>query len=615
MSTNLSQNEREEIETLTETYNVESAGAIAGRLGLSPEKTPAIKQLLGDEQADRDADAEVTDEMVRDHYARLDDLYAELGTIGDDVLAAGVTGRKGWYTERSSTVGGWDGEGRQTTLARDYDVLRENLTRPWIENRSIHATIQYSPADRYADSWTPYRRGENGREWENGDSPTLDYADIKAYAPFADIDLEDEYKQQRPDGEFDTDLVEAAIEKYIDAFAELAGGREHVYALDSVGGAYVIAAPTTTRPIAEHFADDREARERVFSELRGRIDSWLGNVREVVNDAVPAVQGVFEPDLLNQKNRNYKAPLTVHKDLDGVVTPLDTENPAYEYTPLTDADDELIDDTTEWAADFTSDHDTAVASIVSTLWPDEYDAAASWDDALTTWVEAEREAEREKERRQERRRNRQRVREHGGDRDETPPISTAGSATTPYIDDVLDAVEDVDIKPLVRKHAKDWEPTGRTNHFNPGGALWKDSDSGETCFVDESSNTFGDVGDTSGGGYPVDFIAIAAGPLNDPTKCPAKGTAFWAGVEALREEDYDIPVWTPDAPEVDGDRMPLWSLRQFALARGIVDEDDLKPQENDDGETYLGFKSRDYRRAVLWAEEAGLETGRADHLD
>lgn len=249
-----------------------------------------VAESDGREPADEDTAEypDVNHADVTDHYARLDDLYAELGTIDGDTLAAGVTGRKGWYKDRESTTDGWDREGRQTTLARDYDTLRENLE--WTDNRSIHATIQYSKADRYAESWQPYDRTENGRGWKGNESATLDYADIEAYAPFADIDLKDEYKHQRPDGELDAGAVEAALGEYIDAFADLAGGREHVYALDSVGGAYVMANPTCTRAIAEHFGDDRDARERVFAELRARIDEWLDDVREDVNDTVPGVE-------------------------------------------------------------------------------------------------------------------------------------------------------------------------------------------------------------------------------------------------------------------------------------------------------------------------------------
>lgn len=46
--------------------------------------------------------------------------------------------------------------------------------------------------------------------------------------------IKDDVKVRRPDGEIPQQEIEAALEMYIDAFAKLAGGREHIYALDSV---------------------------------------------------------------------------------------------------------------------------------------------------------------------------------------------------------------------------------------------------------------------------------------------------------------------------------------------------------------------------------------------
>lgn len=581
-----------------------SAAAFAGRVARQTElglddALDLYEELTGAEVARESDEREgddtpetptVTDADVADHYGRLGDLYAELGTIDGDTLAAGVTGRKGWYKDRPSTVGGWDREGRQSTLARDYDTLRENLS--WVDNRSIHATIQYSKAERYAESWTPYNRTPNGREWKGGESPTLDYADIEAYAPFADIDLEDEYKRQRPDGDLDTDPVEAALERYVAAFAELAGGREHVYALDSVGGAYVMAAPTCTRPIAEHFADDRDARERVFSELRGRVDTWLGDVRDDVNDAVPDTQGVFEPDLVNQKNRNYKAPMAVHKSLDGVVTPLGTENPTYEFTHLSEADDGLIDDATEWAAGFTAEHDTAVEAVVCTLWPDEYSDAGTWEGALQAWLdEKQAEAEeRERRRKENAKERRERVNELG--------TSLTGQSITPHVQDVLDAADAVDIRTLVKRHCKEWEPkpAQRTDHFNPGSALWKESDSGTSCFVNTADNTFTDTGDRGGTGGPAKFMALKENAISYPEES-ASGEPFWIGVEALRDDGYDIPVYIPERGTETSDgttyeKTPYWALRKAAVALRVVPQDGFVEEENDDGSTWEKFPGR-----------------------
>lgn len=102
-----------------------------------------------------------------------------------------------------------------------------------------------------------------------------------------------------------------------------------------MGGAYVMAAPTT-KPIGDAF--EGEERAMLFKELATRINAWLTRVRSEINESIPTVGGVFEPDQINNKNRLYKAPLSVHSSLDGVVTPLDTENVTYDYTPIEAAD-------------------------------------------------------------------------------------------------------------------------------------------------------------------------------------------------------------------------------------------------------------------------------------
>jgi len=70
------------------------------------------------------------------------------------------------------------------------------------------------------------------------EKPSPDSEDIAAVAAWGDIDLADELKAQRFDRDDETyATAEAALEAYVDAFAELYGGRDAVDALDSVGGA------------------------------------------------------------------------------------------------------------------------------------------------------------------------------------------------------------------------------------------------------------------------------------------------------------------------------------------------------------------------------------------
>lgn len=82
---------------------------------------------------------------------------------------------------------------------------------------------------------------------------------------------------------------------------------------------------------------------------------------------------------------------------------------------------------------------------------------------------------------------------------------------------------------------------GRRYHFNPGSRLWKGSDSGTTCFVNASRNTFTDVGDRGGTGGPAKFMALKENAISWPEE-RADGRAYWAGVKALREDGFDIPV-------------------------------------------------------------------------
>ena len=151
--------------------------------------------------------------------------------------------------------------------------------------------------------------------------------------------------------------------------------------------------------------------------------------------------------------------------------------------------------------------------------------------------------------------------------------SLTGQSITPHIQDVFDAADAVDIRQLVRRHCKEWEPTGRTDHFNPGSRLWKDSDSGMSCFVNRTKNTFTDTGYRGGTGGPRKLMALKENAINYPDES-AGGEAFWIDVEALRDDEYDIPVYIPErGTEADDgttyEKTPLWALRR-AVALGVL---------------------------------------------
>ena len=459
----------------------------------------------------------VTPPDFADHYDRVSAVYDELGTLDDGSMCIGNTDFVGWYQSRGTDGDEFDGRARPWALGKEFAGMRADL------DRVVYGTISYAPKDWYLDAWRPYKWGDDGREWLGGEKPTPGYDDLTAYAPFADIDLTDEVKERRPDGDIPRERVEKALRLYIDAFAELAGGREHVFALDSVGGAYVMVAPTSTAPIAERYGAD--ARRRLFDDLTDRMNDWLDGVKSDVNDAVD-VAGTFEPDLLNNKNRLYKAPMSVHSSLDGVVTPIDVDAPAYEYTPLERVGDEARDAAVDWAADITSDHTDAVSAVVRALWPDYYADADGWGDALDARLNDLRAEQREHDEHQERLR----------DVDVPDDLER-----TDDIDQIHAAIEDIDVRDLARKVSASWDTApGRTPpRFEPS---WRSSSSGTSCYADREK--FVDLKEGKKGGGPVKLVARDRGLITDCRRSAPSGEKFWKAVAALREEGYDIPRFT-----------------------------------------------------------------------
>ena len=508
-----------------------------------------------DASADQDLAA-----RIADHYQRLEDrdVYGALGAIDADAVdaaadlsALGNQDFTGWYRSRDAG-GSWDGRGRPWALAREFDDLRDGL------DRVLYATINYAPAPWFMDAWDRYEWTDDGRTWERGSAPTPGYDDVAAYAPFADVDLADDVKADRPAGDVPTDRLEEALRRYVDAFADLAGGREHVYALDSVGGAYLFVAPTSTAPIATAFdGDDRGA---IFEELTGRLNDWLDDVAERVTDATDLAD-VFEPDLLNNKNRLYKAPLSVHSSLDGVVTPVDVDDPTYQFTPLEETSGELVDETRAWVDGFTADHRDAVDAIVATLWPEHYGDADDWRDALAAWLEDHRD---DQESNQER--ERERI-----PSDEIPD----DLETTDDLDIINSKIEGVSVKDLAEELGEktaDAETRGSGDgiRFDPP---WRKSESGKSCFADRDK--FVDLAEGGAGGGALELVALERGIIGSPGD-GLEGNDYWRAVNALREEDYHIPYFEGSngrhadvlrlftEPETDDDRKRQLARALFA---------------------------------------------------
>lgn len=320
---------------------------------------------------------------LHSHYAddRTAAVYQTLGTVTADAVCPANADYSAWYrTDYDRPPAGYDSRKRPYTFVADWDRLRGTV------DRAVYASVNYVPRDFFMDAWTGYRYQDGTIDWADGDNPLPDYADFAAYTPFVDIDLPDSLKVARTSGVFaPKDRIEDALNLWTAAFADLCGTYDAVFALDSVGGAYVMAAPAATCPIAEHF--DRDRRGRIFDALTDRLNEWLDEKNDEITDITDTGDGLFEADLINQKNRLYKAPLSAHADIDAVVTPMDVRAPTYEITPLTAITDATYRRATEWATELTADYyGDCVGEIVATLWPQYAASAESWIEALDAWA-------------------------------------------------------------------------------------------------------------------------------------------------------------------------------------------------------------------------------------
>ena len=487
----------------------------------------------------RMSDTDVDASSYYDTFAsEIDAVYRELGSIDDALFCTCNVDYVGWYRERSDAGGEWDGNARALALGREFQLIRQQM-----DPRVIHATTSYATDKWFIDAWTRYRwdetdDGDADRQWD-GDAgvdqdtrkPVPNYADHAAYAPFVDIDLvDDDLKAQRAAGDLDTAPIEAAISETVDPFADLADERAAVRVLDSVGGVYVLLSPTVTRPICRAF--DAADRGTLIEDLTQQLNEWLDRVEQDVFATVPDAADLIKFDTVNNKNRAYKAPLSLHKDLDAVVTPIDPDDVTYMITPIDAVDDALIDEAREWAAQYTADHSDAVAAVVRALWPAYFEDADGWREALQDRLD-------DLTTEQETRRRDDETRTPYPTRDGTPTgIDLDDLDVTDDIDVVHAAVESIDMSELAERLAVEWETAGGRSKPRFAAPWYTTHNSGQACYVIDDDRFYDTVAEAGGG--PLQFIAAERGIINAPGE-KITGDDYWRAVEALRDEGYHIP--------------------------------------------------------------------------
>lgn len=556
----------------------------------------------------------LSDDEITDHYKRCAAVYDALGTLGG-YKTIGLNDYWGWYIYEDDIMVEMDGSphtevGRAATFADD---LTEILNRA---ERALYATTSYKDPDSISPKPTHFDEDRGERIWQDGSNPLPEYKDLRAVPVWADIDLADDVKSERESGlnpETKT-TVEATLDAYLEEFATLIGGRDAVYALDSVGGAYAFTAPEATLPLVA-LADTDQEREILMQGFIDRSNEWLADVVERVNERIDGAESVIDPDLVNNKNRQYKAPMSLHTDMDAVVTPINTASPSYDYTPVEAVDEDLIEHTVGWADSLTAiDYRDRVTVLVEKLWPEYVDEYGDPKTAITQWVSEEIEKREEAAEQAQKVRARRRQRTRSTDREFEGPI-------TPHVADVFDALDSLNIERVAEDtivHRWTDQTSGYSDQsgdnrraFIP---IWgRNANSGNANFVSLRDGVWHDSGNGDTGG-PVKMALVAKeGFPRDETPC---GKDWTQGLEYLRQLGYEIPVWTPDAKSVslDGDEyqiMPFWAVRKAALALDILPEKALSTRQTDSGETYQGFPGpKTYNRALRAIEDAGLTHNR-----
>lgn len=559
-------------------------------------------------------DEELSEDAIQEHYQKANEALAPLGELNEHSQTIANSDCVSWYLTRENpspttqeAMDGFTKERRAQLLTADYEQIIADT------DRTLYAITSYNHPNGI--DWEPARAEDDGWEYLSGEKPTPDVDSMTALAVWGDIDLNDDedadldFKSERGNGGLDADtqqIAENAYQAYVNEYAKLVGGTDAVFALDSVGGMYVMTAPSVTQPIAKKFGEEKEKCELIFDELLDRSNDYLHGVEQRVNEEVDGAADVVKPDWVNNANRPYKAPLSVHADHDAVVTPVEEDDVSFtaEPTAFDSVDDNLRAYTQSWSEAFTSEEfENRISILVENLWPEYSAEHSNWREALDAWATEtldERE-EREEARKEARERVQQRQEEYGS--------AIIGVGVTPEKQAVYDAVDAVPIVEIAKKYAADeWEPTGRTNHFNP---CWRDSDSGTSVFVDPDENIFGDVGSGQGGGDSLKLMALAEGIIGSPDET-VTGSDYWDAVEALREAGYNIPVHVPEAGD-EHDKTPRWTLVDAAQAMDVIPPEMFIVQDTADGDSYFDFGSAwGIERTLEELENLGIDHGWTD---
>lgn len=522
-----------------------------------------------------DPDFTGTRGRIIDHYRRTRPVYEALGTVGS-YSTTGFIGNFNWYI--------YDGNWRRAkTFGEDFDDILDDA-EPGV--RSMYAVTSWKETDAIMAGAT-----RSGKSFESGEG-LAGYDDVRACSVWVDCDLTDK-KRRGAFGDGERKGIEMDIEGILAVVADMYGMEpEDIAAFDSGGGIYPWGPAGATVPIVEAFGADEadgilldgEPYDTtvgyIFDELTDRIKDHL--------DASINIDYI-SLDAATNKNRQSKAPLSIHGNHDILVTPLRDDEGNVDYTPtlVSEMDDELLRRSVAEVNKITTVTDetrAAVGPLVETLWP-EFDG--DWDQRLAQWILDEREQALDtihsRALTAKHRRDRDRNREQSDGEQKRIHPTTRDSDITPHRQDVYDDLDRLDIKTVCDEtvvHRWSDRASGVEDTSGAGKRAfiptWRTDSNGSACYVN-SDGAFTDTKHMTYG-TAVEAALIADGSWTAPQDGCATGHEWAEGVEYLRERGYPVRRWIPecgsDYAHGTYERTPEWAMREMAYSEGHDPADD-----------------------------------------
>lgn len=522
----------------------------------------------------------------REHYEKYIPVYEDLAYAnGGKTVWIPTDDHDGWYiTEpvQDENSRAWK-EGFPNKSKPS--ILPDNLSSD--VERTAYTTISYAPDESYEPAY--YKETEDGIEWMDGNSDRLpDYGSITAWALFVDIDIHKKYKK-RPLPDTHKEVIEQRLSLWIDAFTRMAGSPESVMSLDSGGGMYVFVPPCSMSPVSDRY--NEEEKNLIFNEIGTRMRTVTGKLDELICQEDNAPDELFSADKVQNKNRQFKTLGSIHKDLDSVVHPVDTNEVDIEYKPVESIGEKDIKNAMEWSEKFTSEeHRDCVDSIIKYLFQGQftknedmdisYVDGNTWEEILDNWVEDKKESIQMWEEAQSQRS------EMSEEKLRTELTQDKEVAT-----EALRRVNNRKLKKYIVNFlgtGNVYEKSGEEMDFFP---FWRgeSTESGRSAFYDyyEGKARFTDKAD----GTSRDIVYwVALEMTYDDENYPdtelldapgddLDGADYRRCIDELRNRGEDIPILVQELEE--DEKLPPYQVRSLGFNLGLVSDEDIVTENGD----------------------------------